>query len=235
MILVTVFLIKKSVDFSYSVSIYLFLLYNYLSPISMSMSLIYPFIFILYVCVGVRARTFVIWFGFIAIIIGYFWFGFIAIIVGYLMPNPLYTYTHTHTHIYMYIYIYIYILSSTYRLFRSIRTLVWVDTEDARSRDRNPSNFTLELVSNHSANKCTTLAKGIFKVLCSNSSGSVRLFTFLYPIGNQSAQFFRRALHYASGIQKFLRKNAQPPWGSVKCTYKSYIYIYIWFVSIFCL
>ena len=41
------------------------------------------------------------------------------------------------------------------------------------------------------------LAKGIFKVLCSNSSN--RSFTFSYPIGCQRAQFFRRALHYASG------------------------------------
>ena len=41
------------------------------------------------------------------------------------------------------------------------------------------------------------------------------MFTFLYPIGYQSAQFFRRALHYASGGLKFLRQSAQPPWGSV--------------------
>ena len=57
------------------------------------------------------------------------------------------------------------------------------------------------------------------RYLCSNSSS--RLFTFLYPIGYQSAQFFRRDLHYASGGRKFLHQNAQPPWGSV------YIYIYI--------
>ena len=38
---------------------------------------------------------------------------------------------------------------------------------------------------------------------------------FLYPIGYQSAQFFRRALHYASGGWQFLRQSAQPPWGSV--------------------
>ena len=34
-------------------------------------------------------------------------------------------------------------------------------------------------------------------------------------IGCQSAQFIRRALHYASGSRKFLRQSAQPPWGSV--------------------
>ena len=53
------------------------------------------------------------------------------------------------------------------------------------------------------------------RYLCSNSS--VRLFTFLYPIGYQSTQFFRRPLHYASGGRKFLHQSAQPPWGSVYC------------------
>ena len=41
---------------------------------------------------------------------------------------------------------------------------VWLDTLDARSRDQNPSNFTLDEVWDSSANKCTTLAKGILKV-----------------------------------------------------------------------
>ena len=45
------------------------------------------------------------------------------------------------------------------------------------------------------------------RYLCSNSSS--RLFTFLYPIGYQSAQFFRRALHYANGGRKFLHQSAQ--------------------------
>ena len=31
---------------------------------------------------------------------------------------------------------------------------------------------------------------------------------FLYPIGYQSAQFFRRALHYANGGRKFLHQSA---------------------------
>ena len=68
--------------------------------------------------------------------------------------------------------IYIYIWSSTDRLFSSIRNLQW-------SWDRNPSNFTLDLVSDRSASKRTTLAEGICKVLCNNSSSGVRLFTFL--------------------------------------------------------
>ena len=39
----------------------------------------------------------------------------------------------------------------------------WVNTQDAWSRERNPSNFTLNLVSDRSANRCTTLAKGIIR------------------------------------------------------------------------
>ena len=59
----------------------------------------------------------------------------------------------------VYIYIYIYILSSTNRLFRFYHdSSVWLDTEDAWSRDRNPPNFSLDL-SDRSANKSTTLDK----------------------------------------------------------------------------
>ena len=53
--------------------------------------------------------------------------------------------------------------------------------------------------------------RGNYKVLCSNSSSSVRLFTFLCRISYQRAQFFRRALHYASDGQKFLRQSAHIP------------------------
>ena len=60
------------------------------------------------------------------------------------------------------LYIHIAILRQTV-LFNQ-NSSVWLDTQDARSRDRNPSKFTLDEVSDHSANKWTTLAKGIFKV-----------------------------------------------------------------------
>ena len=116
---------------------------------------------------------------------------------NYSLTNP----PPTHTHIYIYIVIH----RQTVSFYQN--SSVCLDTLDARSQDRNPSNFTLESVSDYSANWRTTLAKGIFKVLCSKSS--IRLFTFLYPIGYQSAQFFRRALHYASGVRKFLRPSAK--------------------------
>ena len=48
------------------------------------------------------------------------------------------------------------------------------------------------------------------RCLFSNSSLCLH---FLYPIGYQSALFFRRAFHYASGGRQFLRQSAQPPWG----------------------
>ena len=40
---------------------------------------------------------------------------------------------------------------------------VWLDTQEARSRDRNPSNFTLDWDSDHSSTKRTMLAKGILR------------------------------------------------------------------------
>ena len=52
------------------------------------------------------------------------------------------------------------------------------------------------------------------RYLFSNSnSSSSRLFTFLYPIGYQSAQFFRRALHYASGRRQFPSPECSTPYG----------------------
>ena len=53
--------------------------------------------------------------------------------------------------------------------------------------------------------------KELLKYLCSNSSS--RLFTFLYPISYQSAQFFRRALHYASGGRKIPSQECLTPMG----------------------
>ena len=46
------------------------------------------------------------------------------------------------TYIYIYIYIYIVIHRQTVSFYQN--SSVWLDTQDARSRDRNPSNFTLD-------------------------------------------------------------------------------------------
>ena len=64
--------------------------------------------------------------------------------------------------IYIYIYIYIVIHRQTVSFYQNAS--MWLDTQDARSRDRNPSNFTLDCVTDHSATKWTTLEKGNFKV-----------------------------------------------------------------------
>ena len=61
----------------------------------------------------------------------------------------------------IYIYIYIVIHRQTVLFYQN--SSVWLDTQDTRSRDRNPSNFTLDWVSDHSATKRTTLAKGILR------------------------------------------------------------------------
>ena len=62
--------------------------------------------------------------------------------------------------IYIYIYIYIVIHRQTVSFYQNSSV---IDTQDARSRDRNPSNFTLDCVSDHSSTKRTTLAKGILR------------------------------------------------------------------------
>ena len=63
--------------------------------------------------------------------------------------------THIHTHIYIVIH------RQTVSFYQN--SSVWLDTQDARSPDRNPSNFTLDCVSDHSSTKRTTLAKGILR------------------------------------------------------------------------
>ena len=60
--------------------------------------------------------------------------------------------------VYIYIYIYIVIHRQTVSFYQN--SSVWLDTQDARSRDRN---FMVDCVSDHSSTKRTTLAKGILR------------------------------------------------------------------------
>ena len=64
-------------------------------------------------------------------------------------------------YIYIYIYIYIVIHRQTVSFYQN--SSVWLDTQDARSRDRNPSHFTLDCISDHLGTKQTTLAKEILR------------------------------------------------------------------------
>ena len=73
-------------------------------------------------------------------------------------------------YIYIYIYIYIVIHRLTVSLYHS--PSVRLDTLDAWSWDRNPPNFTLDLVSDRSANNVPN-QQGNYKIL----SSSIRLFT----------------------------------------------------------
>ena len=61
------------------------------------------------------------------------------------------SHTHTHTHIYIYIYLYIVIHRQTVSFYQN--SSVCLDTQDARRWDQNPSNFTLDCVSDHSSTK----------------------------------------------------------------------------------
>ena len=91
-----------------------------------------------------------------------------------------------------YIYIYIVINRQTVSLYRN--SSVWLD---ASSWDRNPPNFTLDLISYHSGD-IRQLRN--FKALCS----SFRLFTFCL-IEYQSDHFIRRTLQWVAGIDFFAR------------------------------
>ena len=61
-----------------------------------------------------------------------------------LIQTDIYAHTHTHTHTYIYIYIYIYIVIHRQTVSFYQDSSVWLDMQDARSRDRNPSKFTLD-------------------------------------------------------------------------------------------
>ena len=83
----------------------------------------------------------------------------------------------------IYIYIYIYVIHR--QICFVLLELFSVGRHVGRWKPGSKSiELTLDSVSDRSVNKHTTLAKGIIRSLCSNSSSSssiVRLFTFLYP------------------------------------------------------
>ena len=83
--------------------------------------------------------------------------------------------------IYIYIYIYIYIVIHRQTVSFYQNSSVWLDTQTARSRDRNPSNFTLDFNSDHSSTKRTTLAKGISRYFLFLETAAAAFFTFFIP------------------------------------------------------
>ena len=110
---------------------------------------------------------------------------------------------------------------------------MWLDTKDARSRDRNLSNFPSDLISDRSVHKRTTLAKGIFKVLCSNNCSSVRLFTFYIPYRLPECSILSKRFALRERRPKIPSAECSTPMGEgIYChphTYiHTYIYIYIY-------
>ena len=75
-------------------------------------------------------------------------------------------------------YIYIVIHRQTVSFYQN--SSVWLDTQDAWCRDRNPSNFTLDCDSDHSSTKRTMLVQGIF----------LKLFSFLETAAAAFVSFF---------------------------------------------
>ena len=89
----------------------------------------------------------------------------------------IYIYIHPYIYIHLYSYIYIYIYLVIHRRIYQ-NSSVWLD---ARSRDRNPSNFTSDCVSDHSSTKWTSLAKGILRYFYFLKQQQQPLFTFFIP------------------------------------------------------
>ena len=73
-------------------------------------------------------------------------------------PQTHYIYNiilHQFVYIYIYIHTYIVIHRQTVSLYHN--SSEWIDTQDASSWDRNPPNFTLDLISYHSDNLATNV------------------------------------------------------------------------------
>ena len=110
---------------------------------------------------------------------------------------------------YIYIYIYIFIHRQTVSLYHN--SSVWLETEDAWSWDRNLPNVTLDLVSERSAN----VGFGNYKILGSNSSSSVHLYTFYTLLDTKVLNSFEELCIMRAAAENSFHQSAQPPWGNV--------------------
>ena len=91
----------------------------------------------------------------------------------------IYIYIYIYLNVYIYIYIYIYIVIHRQTVSFYQNSSVWLDTQDARSRDRNPSNLTLDKVSDLSTTKRTKLAQEIFKVFILATAAAAFVYIFI--------------------------------------------------------
>ena len=119
------------------------------------------------------------------------------------------TYIYEYIYIYIYIYIYLFIYYHYYYYYiiaiSSILSTIHIILHLARHVGRSkPGSKPIQLYVSLSLRPLGPQAyhvwlRDLLRYLSSNSTSTSRLFIFLYPIGYQSAQLFRRALHYASG------------------------------------
>ena len=118
------------------------------------------------------------------------------------------------------IYIYRVIHRQTVSFYQN--SSLWLDTQDARSRDRNPSNFTLDCVSDHSGTKRTTLAKGILRYfIFRNRSSSLCLHFFNTLSATRVLTSFKELCIKLAAAGNSFARELNPHGGA-------YIYIYIY-------
>ena len=110
---------------------------------------------------------------------------------------------------------------------------MWLDTQDARGRDRNPSNFTLDCVSDHSATKQTTLAKRNLRYFNFRNSSSSLCLHFFYKLSATRVlnSFEELCITLAAAGNSFARE-LNPHGGAyiyiyIHCFIYIYIYIYL--------
>ena len=103
---------------------------------------------------------------------------------------------------------------------------MWLDTQDARSRDRNPSNFTLDCVSDHSSTKRTTLAKEILRYFYFLETAAAAFVYIFYTLSATRVlnSFEELCITLAVAGNSFARE-LNPHGGA-------YIYIYIYSTSV---
>ena len=114
----------------------------------------------------------------------------------YIYFKNIYIYIYIYIYMCVCIYIYVCICIYIYKIYIYIQTFlfyqnssVWLDMQDARSRDRNRPTLRLTKSQLSRSTRGPGWLREFLRYLFSNSSSSC-LLIFLYPIGYQSAQFF---------------------------------------------
>ena len=131
--------------------------------------------------------------------------------------------------VYAFTTIYIVIHRQTVSFYQN--SSVWLDTQDARSRDRNPSNFPLDCVSDHSSTKRTTLAKGILRYILFLETAAAAFVYIFYTLSATRVlnSFEELCITQAVAGNPFARE--LNPHGGAYIYILLYTCIYMWKVS----